>query len=140
LKFKTADIVSRIDALLAASDTKAIEREGEQENKALTARYDWLSEHEAGFAKFAANIVKAIRNKVPVTIEDVPDSIRRHGDLKFYFGPSKGRPLAEERQAENLRKLRNALCASTEETVSPTAIKQLGFQDVTFLFTEGATK
>jgi hypothetical protein len=140
LKFKTADIISRIDALLTASANKAIEREEQLENAALTARYDWLEQHEAGFRELATQILWCLDKKIPVTVEDIPDSVRQRGDLKVFYAPSKGRPLAEERQAENLRKLRNALCASQDETVSPTAIKQLGFQDVTFLFTQEASK
>jgi hypothetical protein len=143
VKFQKTDLIARIDALLRHAEGQAIDRAEKLDEQITGSRDAWLEDYAGDFGIFADRIHRRIRNGEPVTIEDIPAQIkgRSNTDLTFYFPPVKGRPLAEERRIDALQQLRNALTASTEDTVSPTAIKQLGFQDVTFLFTdEAATK
>ena len=140
MKFRTTDLIERIDNLLRDLEGKALARAEEHDEKLEASKQEWLDTNGDGFRSFVKIIVNRLSVGEPITIDDIPDSIRKYGDLKVYYPPSNGRPLAEERKHENLLKLKAALQASQEDTVSPTAIKQLGFQDVTFLFTPEASK
>ena len=142
MKFKTTDLIERIDNLLRHLEGQAIDRAeklNEERERALAA---WIEEHDEGFRQFALRIKARLGSGQPVTVADIPASIkaRSNSELKFYWEPGAGRAVAENRQADNLLKLKAALQASTEEAVSPTALKQLGFQDATFLFTPEAAK
>jgi hypothetical protein len=136
VKFKTSDLIARIDNLLRDLEGKAIDRAEKLDDEREGARDAWLEDHAVGFREFAFRINGCLNSGRPVTIGDIPQGIkgRSNTDLKFYFEPAKNRPLVEDRKHESLLKLKAALQASTDETTSPTAIKQLGFQDVTFLF------
>ena len=139
MKFKTTDLIARIDVILAE---RLAESEAQQLKAELAERdsgSNWLSANTKGFRELAHQIHWRLDNNMTITFDDVPESIQdRYHSLKFYAKPSAR--TAEDRTSENLKKLRNALRASQEDTVSPTAIKQLGFQDVTFLFTQEAAK
>lgn len=139
MKFKTSDLIVRIDNLLRDLEGKAITRSEEYEEKLVGSTHAWLEDYENGFKQLAHNINKRRSMGQPVTADDIPASIKAgYHQLKFYSAPSAGTPASENRQIDNLLKLKSALQASTEEAISPTAIKQLGFQDVTSLFTPEA--
>jgi hypothetical protein len=139
VKFKTTDIIARIDALLAE---RLADAEAAQLKANLVERdsaSNWRNEHAEDFRYFAKDITYKLDKGLPITFDDVPEGIQnRYQALKFYSKPSGW--AKDDALSGNLRKLRNALQASQEDTVSPTAIKQLGFQDVTFLFTAEASK
>lgn len=141
MKFKKSDLIARIDNLLRHYEGEAIDRAEKHEEALIGSRDAWLEEHGKGFETFAMVIRRRIHSSQPVTIEDMPKEIKGYSNtsLAFYFPPAKATP-DNNRRYENLQKLRAALCASEDESVSPTAIKQLGFQDVTFLFTPEAAK
>ena len=142
MKFKTADIIARIDVLLEQGKNEAIDRAEKLDEEISLSADAWYEEHRDGYRELVVNIRRQLDQGKVITTAVIPESIKAHNNasLKFYFAPTKSRSLSEERRYDNLQKLRNALQASTEDTVSPTAIKQLGFQDVTFLFTTEAAK
>ena len=140
MKFKTSDLITRIDNLLRDLQGKAIDRAEKLDEETTLSADAWYDDHRDGYRELVVNIRRQLDQGKVITTDVIPTSIkgRSNTELKFYFAPSKGRPMAEERRADNLLKLKSALQASTEDTISPTAIKQLGFQDVTFLFTPEA--
>lgn len=139
MKFQITDLVARIDKLLTRHEAEQAVKAKEAEVKEQKGREDWIAQHQADFLYFAKNIIYKSKKNQPITFEDAPKEIRdRYNSLKFHSTPSGWK--ADTHHIESLRKLKAALEASTEETVSPTAIKQLGFQDVTFLFTPEAAK
>lgn len=137
MKFKTSDLITRIDNLLRDLEGKCIQAAEEHDENLEGSRDAWMEDFGTDFRQFAGTIYSRLNAGKPVTRKDIPDSIMRNGDLKVYYEPSL-RLTAENRQYDNLMKLKAALSSSTEEAVSPSAIKQLGFQDVTFLFTPEA--
>lgn len=143
MKFKKSDLITRIDNLLHNIEGEAITSAEKHEADLIGSRDAWLEDNREGFRKFARTINSRLNNGEPVTSEDIPESIKnRQGygrtSLDFYVAPSKAR--SENARYGSLKKLRDALQASEDESVSPTAIKQLGFQDVTFLFTPEASE
>jgi hypothetical protein len=139
VKFQTSDLITRIDNLLRDLEGKAITRAEERDEKLVGSQDAWLEDHSMAFRQFSTVIRKRLDAGQPVTSDDIPESIKGgYHQLKFYSAPSAGSPASENRQVDNLLKLKSALLASTEDTISPTAIKQLGFQEVTFLFTPEA--
>lgn len=139
MKFKTSDLITRIDNLLRHLEGEAIDRSEKLDDEIAGSRDAWLEDYTDGFRQFAYVIKSRLDAGKPVASEDIPQSIKGRGnsELKFYFAPSKSW-RADNTRYDNLLKLKSALQASAEEAVSPTAIKQLGFQDVTFLFTPEA--
>ena len=140
MKFQKTDLIARIDAILKVQEAEAEARRRDVETKEAEARDAWITEHRDDFLYFAKNIQYLSKKGEPITIEAAPKEIRDKwgGQIKFFNTSS--RWSADDTQNKSLQKLRNALLASQEDTVSPTAIKQLGFQDVTFLFTAEAGK
>lgn len=132
MKFRTADLIARIDALIEERKAVAEARTAEDKAAAEKARQDWLVAHSDAYVEFANRIKDKIRKGRPITMDDRPDGLRDKWQSLPFFDASK--PKVHTAQTADLETLRATLTAVEDEYVTTTSLREIGFKDVARLF------
>lgn len=132
MKFRTADLIARIDTLLAEREkaVAAAKVKAERESRASEAR--WVEAHGEAFLEFAATVRTKVRKGQPITRDDVPEkAATRYSDsLAFYFAPREQDVV----EPGSLLTLKAALEAVEDEFVTTTGLREIGFKDIARYF------
>lgn len=134
MRFKTSELIKNVENKIEA--TKLLI---EKQNKAETAkvaehRAKYLKDHSDAWIAFANKIREKTRKERPILDSDIPHELNRsrfRGELDT-FRPYE--PRIKEVDVSGLESLLAALKSITDEEVSPTGLKNLGFKDLSRLF------
>ena len=132
MKFKTADLIARIDESVKRITDETTLANTKDKASLEKARQKWLKETMPYFVVFADKIKARKRQGMPVIKDDCPEQIRSGYSALDYWSP---RTLtANEPRINGLKALRATLIASTDDTVTTTGLRELGFRDINSLF------
>jgi hypothetical protein len=133
MKFNTKDLIARIDVLIQARIDDAEAKTQESAAKTEASREKWLRDYGPGFVVFANRIKEKIRKDRPITPDDLPPEIMdRYASRVQYFSPE--RPRKYDAQLDDLKTLRVTLEAVTDETITTTGLREIGFKNISDLF------
>lgn len=140
MKFRTADLIARIDETVILR-TQAAERHNvKAKADREQALKSWTENRMPAFVLFADNIKARARKKQPVVKEDCPKrAIDRWGSGMNFWDDSKIILVAEPR-TEELVALRAALSSSPDEFTTTTGLRELGYKDLNALFSDRSTR
>jgi hypothetical protein len=133
MKFNTKELINRIDVLIQARIDEAEAKTQKSAADVEVSREKWLKEYGPGFALLANRIKDKIRKDRPITASDIPPEIMdKWGNRIQYFSPEK--PRKYEASLEDLKTLRGTLEAVTDETITTTGLREIGFKNISTLF------
>lgn len=133
MKFNTKDLINRIDVLIQARVDDAESKTKEAAAAGEKQREQWIEEYADGFAVFANRIKEKIRKDRPITASDIPPEIMdRYASRIQYFSPE--RPRKYDAQLDDLKTLRMTLEAVTDESITTTGLREIGFKNISDLF------
>lgn len=132
MKFKTSDLIARLDTVISAKQAEAKAEEEKAFHNAGQAEKEWLENYADDWAYFAKDILLKLKHNEPITAAIRPQGIkgRTYDGIQWYAPASASRPA----NTKSLESLKAILESVDDETVTPTALKSLGFTDISFLF------
>ena len=132
MKFQTKDLIARIDETVARMSAAARQENAKAASEMAANRTEWIAFHMPLYMKLAATIRTLDRKGLPVTKADIPKGLEdRYGDSLRTWDP---RANQVSPRTEGLLALRAALSACTDDTVTTTGLRELGFRDINTLF------
>lgn len=132
MKFKTAELIKRIDDLIILREQNAETKHAEAVQQHAAKRSEWLEEYGPAYVEFANRIKEKIRKDRPILESDIPERIRnRYGYPHFREGKA---PEKQAARIGELRTLKAALEAVTDEYVTTTGLREVGFKNIPSLF------
>jgi hypothetical protein len=133
MKFNTQELINRIDVLIQARIDDADAKTQESAAAVEASREKWLKDYGPGFVVLADRIKEKIRKDRPIVADDLPPTIMdRYGSRIQYFSPE--RPRKYDAQLDDLKTLRATLEAVTDETITTTGLREIGFKNISDLF------
>lgn len=137
MKFKTADLIARIDILI----TERVEAAKTADAKALKDheqnRSGWLEAHGDAYVKFANTVKEKIRKGRPILASDIPDGVKnRYREFALFSATQPPKPVPA--RLDDLETLKSALSAVADEYVTTTGLREIGFKDIARLFRANA--
>jgi len=136
MKFKTSDLIARIDDLIAERFKLADEKHVEDVAAHQSFRAQWLEDHGPAYVEFANRIKEKIRKGRPITQDDLPAGvIGRYREFETF--KSANPPTKKVPQTGDLTVLKAALSAVSDEYVTTTGLREVGFKDISRLFGGG---
>lgn len=132
MKFKTKDIIARIDQTIAARIKDAERKTKEAEVGLLKNREEWLQNAEH-WTTFANRVKDKIRKGRPILHSDIPKEIRGgfRNELKTFH---QAKPQKYEANISELEAMKATLEAVTDEEITTTGLKEIGFKNIRNLF------
>lgn len=133
MKFLTKELINRLDVLIQERETAEAAHNAKEEAKVAETREQWLEKYGDSYVLFANRIKDKIRKGRPIAQGDVPDDLSDgYGRFRGFY--SEYQPRLNSETASDLRTLRTALQAVTDEEVTTTGLRQIGFTDIARLF------
>jgi hypothetical protein len=133
MKFKTSELIARIDTLIVERENAAEEKHVQAVADVEAARTTWLQDHGPAYLEFANRIKEKIRKDRPILLEDIPQAVRARYNEYAYFRPSSP-PKKREAEYGELLTLKATLAAITDEHVTTTGLREIGFKNIADLF------
>lgn len=133
MKFNTQELIKRIDVLIQVRIDEAEAQTKDAAAAVEASREKWLNDYGPGFVVFANRIKDKIRKNRPVTSADFPPEIMdKWGSRIQYFSPETVRKYAAN--LDDLKTLRVTLEAVTDESITTTGLREIGFKNISDLF------
>lgn len=133
MKFKTAELIARVNKKIDDEVKRAEERNRKDLEEIEQAREEWFEKSEY-WVVFANRIKDKIRKGRPILPTDVPKEIQVSSfsrDPAFF---RKKEPAKYEPHTKNLEAMKKLLESITDEEVTTTGLKEIGFKDIRSLF------
>lgn len=132
MKFNVQNLIATVEQKIEESKILDEKFNKAEQAKVAQHRADWLEEYGDEYVAFANKIKEKIRKGRPILGSDVPEKIagwnRRFKTFEAY------RPRTREVGSPELDSLLKALRSITDEEITPTALKSLGFKNLRDLF------
>lgn len=133
MKFKTTELIARIDVLIAERVQAAEDKHLKAVADIESARSAWLEEHGPDYVEFANRIKEKIRKNRPILLDDIPTGARgRYNEFATYRAGSN--PTKREADCSDLLTLKATLGAIADEYVTTTGLREIGFKNIADLF------
>ena len=123
------ELVRKLESMIVQREEKALARKAEAYKTAERARAEYVLCHGNEWGRFADRIRLRVRQGTAITIEDVPEGLRKGGGWRAevdLFRPEKIRDADYTPQTETLTNLLAVLQASPDEFVSTSALDRMG--------------
>lgn len=129
MKFETTALIKAIDQRIKDIDRANAAARAEAEKKTTAAATAWVEKHGQDWRTLATTAQRRIKAGKPITKDDVPVALRGRYDSYpcIYADP---RPSVRQINTDALRKVRAILVATTDETVTTTSLREIGFKDI----------
>lgn len=132
MKFNVQNLIATVEQKIAEAKARDEAHNKAEQEKVGQHRAEWLEEYGDEYVAFANKIKEKIRKGRPILQSDVPEKLggwnRRFNVFDVY------RPKTREPGSPELESLLKALRAITDEEITPTALKSLGFNNLRALF------
>jgi len=136
MKFKTIELIARIDDLIAERIKRADDKHAEDVAAHESFRAQWLDDHGPAYVEFANRIKEKIRKGRPIVQGDLPQGvIGRYREFATF--QSSNPPKHQAAQIGDLTTLKAALSAVSDDYVTTTGLREVGFRDIAMLFAGG---
>lgn len=134
LVFKTESLIAAAQSVLDGKERATKEHQAAVAKFVAANRAKWVTQHKSDVIAFRDYLTRCIRNDQPPTFTDVkvaaPGLSGRYGDVSLYQKPSESdvpKPDGFHARTADLPGLLALLKAHQEPTVTPSVLKELGF-------------
>lgn len=133
MKFNVQNLIATVEQKIAEAKTHDEEHNKKELSKVNQLRENWLEEYGDEYVALANKIKEKIRKNRPILPSDIPEKLQRgyRGPLETY---SKYSPRTRPVGSPELESLLKALRSISDDEISPTALKSLGFTNLRELF------
>lgn len=145
MKFKTADLLAAVEAEIKRRTTVAEHAFAKAQEDYAKGKAEWLaSNHPTALSVAAKRIVEKVRKGRVVTITDLADF-----DTQSYRGPRHAFTWNEPKrdstkgatpQLDKLESLRDFLKAVSDDEVTSTGLREVGFRNIAEILRAAATR
>ena len=134
MKLKVKTLIASIEQKIKDAEAKNEAQNLEEEAKVAKHRQEWLDTNKANYLAFAEKIKEKLRKDRPILRSDIPEGLidtRYRCEIPVYteYKPNKGFA-----QVGDLRGILQVLNTITDEEITPTALKSLGFNNLRNIF------
>lgn len=133
MKFNVNNLIATVEQKIQEAKIRDEEFNKDQRAKVDQHRTEWLEEYGDEYVAFANKIKEKIRKNRPILQSDIPHKLTGgYGSRMETY--TKFRAQTREAGSPDLESLLKALRAITDEEITPTALKSLGFNNLRALF------
>lgn len=134
MKFNVKNLIATVEQKIKDAEEFAVKANAEEQAKVAKHRQEWLDTNKANYLAFADKLKEKLRKDRPILASDIPEGLnenRYRMELPIYreYQPTKHHPMTGELNA--ILKVLNSI---TDEEITPTALKSLGFSNLRDLF------
>ena len=134
MKFNVKNLIATVEQKIKDAEEQAVKANAEEQAKVAKHRQEWLDTNKANYIAFADKLKEKLRKDRPILAGDVPEGLsdnRYRFELPIYreYKPVKHQPMTGE-----LNAILKVLTSITDEEITPTALKSLGFGNLRDLF------
>lgn len=133
MKFNVQNLIATVEQKIEEAKTRDEEYNKAEQAKVAQRRAEWLEGYGDEYVAFANKIKEKIRKGRPILASDVPEKLRDGYSTRLYTFEAY-RPKTRELGSPEMQSLLKALRAITDEEITPTALKSLGFNNLRALF------
>jgi hypothetical protein len=129
MKINRLELMAKIQRMVVEREVAAKERKEKALDKAAGTEREYLNQHTSDWGKFADRIRLRLRQGVAITIEDVPEGLRR-GSRSWpevrLFQPTTVNEAEFVPRTEPLTRLLAVLESCPDEFISTSALDRIG--------------
>ncbi|KUM29341.1 hypothetical protein AQ436_06525 [Arthrobacter sp. EpRS66] len=134
MKFNVKNLISTVEQKIKEAEAWAHTANADELAKVEQHRQEWLDTYKASYSSFADKIKEKLLNNQPILRSDIPEGLEERGyrvNLPTY---SEYQPKSHLPMTGDLPAILKVLKSITDEEITPTALKSLGFQNLRDLF------
>lgn len=134
MKLNVKTLIAQIEQKIKDAEARNEVQNAEEEAKVAKHRQEWLDTNKANYLAFADKIKEKLRKDRPILRSDTPEGLidtRYRFEIPVY---SEYKPNKYFAQVGDLRAILQVLNTITDEEITPTALKSLGFNNLRNIF------